>query len=191
MAAVGVLALQGAFIEHEQMLRRLQVEVRRVTLPDHLDGLAALFIPGGESTTIGKLLVEWKLLEPLRNRTEAGMPVYGSCAGMIVMAREVGREQPRLGIMDIVVQRNAFGRQVDSFEVPLTIPVLGKAPFPGIFIRAPKIVSVGSCVRVLATLDDGTVVAVQQGPHVGVSFHAELTSDVRLHRYFLEQSHIL
>lgn len=185
MSVIGVLALQGAFVEHEQMLRRLGVEVRRVTLPEHLHSLSGLVIPGGESTTIGKLLVEWKLLEPLRALATDGLPIYGSCAGAIIIARDVGREQPRLGIMDIVVERNAFGRQIDSFEVDLRIPKLGTEPFPGVFIRAPRIVRVGAAVDVLAQLEDDTIVAAQQGPHLAVSFHAELTPDVRLHHYFL------
>ncbi len=188
MPTIGVLALQGAFAEHEKTLRGLGVDVRRVTLPEHLDGLAGLIIPGGESTTIGKLLVEWKLLEPIRVRAGDDLPVMGSCAGMIVMAADVGRDQPRLGIMDIVVERNAFGRQVDSFETPLQIPALGEEPFPCVFIRAPRIVTIGPDVTPLATLDDGTVVAAEQGKHVAVSFHAELTPDSRLHRYFLERT---
>jgi len=190
VATIGVLALQGAFVEHEAALRKLGVESREVRLPEQLEGLSGLIIPGGESTTIGKLLVEWKLLEPLRARAQDGFPVYGSCAGAIIMARDVGRDQPRLAIMDIVVERNAFGRQVDSFETPLTIPALGDLPFPGVFIRAPKIVGVGPGVDVLARLSDGTIVAAQQGPHLAVSFHAELTPDVRLHEYFLKQARV-
>jgi|SRR5579859_1594102 len=186
MAPVGVLALQGAFAEHEAMLRELGADVRRVTLPQHLDELCGLVIPGGESTTIGKLLVEWDLLDPIRYFADSGKPIYGSCAGMIVMARDVGRDQPRLGIMDIVVERNAFGRQIDSFEVPLRVPALGAEPFPGVFIRAPRIVQTGPDVVVLARLDDGTAVAARQGRHLAVSFHAELTPDLRLHRYFLD-----
>lgn len=190
MATIGVLALQGAFVEHEAALKKLGVEVREVRLPEQLEGLRGLVIPGGESTTIGKLLVEWKLLEPLRARAREGFPLYGSCAGAIIMARDVGRDQPRLGIMDIAVERNAFGRQVNSFETPLRIPVLGDPPFPGVFIRAPKIVQVGPGVEVLSRLADGTVVAAQQGPHLAVAFHAELTPDTRLHEYFLKQARV-
>jgi pyridoxal 5'-phosphate synthase pdxT subunit len=185
VTTVGVLALQGAFIEHEHMLERLGVTVRRVTLPRHLDGLDGLVIPGGESTTIGKLMVEWRLLEPLRAFGRSGAAMYGSCAGAIVMARDVGREQPLLGLMDLRVARNAFGRQIESFQAQLRVPVLGERPFPGVFIRAPKIFAVGPDVETLCTLDDGSVVAAQQGHLLAVSFHAELTSDTRLHEYFL------
>lgn len=185
VTTVGVLALQGAFIEHEHMLKRLGVDVRRVTLPRHLDGLDGLIIPGGESTTIGKLMVEWKLLEPLRAFGQSGAAMYGSCAGAIVLARDVGREQPLLGLMDLRVARNAFGRQIESFQAELDLPVLGARPFPGVFIRAPKIVAVGSGVETLCTLSDGSIVAAQQGRLLAVSFHAELTDDTRLHEYFL------
>ena len=185
MPTVGVLALQGAFVEHEQMLRRLGVDTRRVTLPRHLDGMDALVIPGGESTTIGKLLVEWGLLEPIRELGRGGLPIMGSCAGAIVLAQDVGREQPLLGLMDLRVARNAFGRQVDSFQADLEIPALGEQPFPGIFIRAPKIVGVGPGVEPLCRTADGAIVAARQGRLLAVSFHAELTEDSRLHAYFL------
>lgn len=186
MATIGVLALQGAFIEHERMLQRLGVETRRVTLPRHLAGLDGLVIPGGESTTIGKLMVEWKLLDPLRELGRDGLPMYGSCAGAIVLAKAAGRDQPLLGLMDVHVARNAFGRQVDSFQAELQIPVLGERPFPGVFIRAPKFADVGPGVEPLCRLADGTIVAAQQGTLLAVSFHAELTDDTRLHRYFLD-----
>jgi 5'-phosphate synthase pdxT subunit len=186
VTTIGVLALQGAFIEHERMLQGLGVEARRVTLPRHLDGLDGLVIPGGESTTIGKLMVEWKLLDPLRELGRAGLPMYGSCAGAIVLAKDTGRPQPLLGLMDVQVARNAFGRQVDSFQADLSIPVLGERPFPGVFIRAPKFASVGPGVEALCRLPDGTIVAAQQGALLAVSFHAELTDDARLHRYFLD-----
>lgn len=167
------------------MLQRLGVAVRRVTLPRHLDGLDGLVIPGGESTTIGKLMVEWRLLEPLRAFGRSGAAMYGSCAGAIVLARDVGRDQPLLGLMDLRVARNAFGRQIESFQAQLRVPVLGERPFPGVFIRAPKIVAVGPGVEALCTLDDGSVVAAQQDHLLAVSFHAELTDDTRLHEYFL------
>lgn len=167
------------------MFGRLGVDVRRVTLPRHIAGIDGLVIPGGESTTIGKLLVEWKLLDPLREYAAGGGAMYGSCAGMIVMARDIGREQPKLGIMDIVVERNAFGRQLESFETSLHVPVLGDEPFPGVFIRAPRILRVGPGVETIATLDDGTVVGAREGKLLAVSFHAELTPDTRLHQYFL------
>ncbi len=182
---VGVLALQGAFIEHEQVLQRLGTDVRRVTLPRHIDGLDGLIIPGGESTTIGKLMVEWKLLEPLRAFGQDGAPIFGSCAGAIVLARDVGRDQPLLSLMNVRMARNAFGRQIESFQADLHVPVLGERPFPGVFIRAPKIASVGPGVQILCTLPDGSIVAAQQDNLLAVSFHAELTSDTRLHEYFL------
>lgn len=185
MTTIGVLALQGAFIEHERAFQRLEVETRRVTLPAHLAGLDGLVIPGGESTTIGKLMVEWALLEPIRDFGRAGKPILGSCAGAIVLAGGAGHDQPLLRLMDMQVERNAFGRQVESFEAPLCIPALGDRPFPGIFIRAPKFAALGPAVRGLCRLSDGAVVAAQQGTLLAVSFHAELTSDPRLHQYFL------
>lgn len=183
-----MLALQGAFIEHEQMLQRLGAEVRRVTLPAHLEGLDGLIIPGGESTTIGKLMVEWKLLESLRIFGRSGVPIFGSCAGAIVLAHDVGRDQPLLDLMNLRVARNAFGRQAESFQADLYIPVLGDAPFPGVFIRAPKIVAVGPGVDILCTLSDGSIVAAQQQNLLAVAFHAELTDDTRLHAYFLRMA---
>jgi 5'-phosphate synthase pdxT subunit len=160
------------------------VEVRK---PEQLRDLDGLIIPGGESTTFGKLAVEYGLIEPLRAFCNSGKPVWGTCAGMIFLAKDVGRKQPVLGAMDVQVQRNAFGRQVDSFEVDLDLPALGKEPFHAIFIRAPLIESVGKGVEVLAKLDDGTVVAARQGNLLATSFHPELTNDTRFHRYFLER----
>lgn len=186
MATVGVLALQGAFIEHIKTLRGLGVEAVEVRLPQQLDPLDALIIPGGESTTIGKLAVSYGLLEPLR-RFAAEKPVWGTCAGMIMLARDIGRDQPLIGVMDITVQRNAFGRQVDSFETDLTIPPLGPEPFHAVFIRAPIVSRVADGVEVLATLESGAIVAVRQGHWLATAFHPELTPDTRLHRYFLEQ----
>jgi 5'-phosphate synthase pdxT subunit len=182
---VGVLALQGAFREHAEMLRRLGHEAVEVRLPEHLDGLEALILPGGESTTIGKLMETFRLREPLRAFATSGRPVWGTCAGMILLARDVGRQQPLLDLMDVRVRRNAFGRQVDSFETPVAIPALGEPPFPAVFIRAPSIESVGAGVDVLATLPDGTIVAARQGHLLATSFHPELTDDPRLHAYFL------
>ncbi|MFZ0546529.1 MAG: pyridoxal 5'-phosphate synthase glutaminase subunit PdxT [Candidatus Promineifilaceae bacterium] len=186
---IGVLALQGAFIEHIKMLRELGVEAVEVRLPADLDGLDGLIIPGGESTTIGKLATMYNLMEPLRHFA-AEKPVWGTCAGMIFMAKEIGMDQPRLGMMDIVVERNAFGRQVDSFEVGLDIPQLNNGhpiPFPAVFIRAPRLVSGDeeAGVKILARLEDGTAVAAQQGHWLVTSFHPELTNDPRFHRYFL------
>ncbi len=185
---IGVLALQGAFIEHKNVLARLGVQAAEVRLPEHLEGLDGLIIPGGESTTMGLLAQKWNLLEPLRAFARSGRPVWGTCAGMILLAREVVDGvpgQPILGLMDITVRRNAFGRQVDSFEADLAVPVLGDPPFHAVFIRAPIIERVGAGVDVLASLDDGTAVAVQQGNLLATAFHPELTADARFHRYFL------
>ncbi|HEY74556.1 MAG TPA: pyridoxal 5'-phosphate synthase glutaminase subunit PdxT [Thermoflexia bacterium] len=185
---IGVLAVQGAFIEHEQMLRRIGVEPVEVRLPEHLEGIEGLIIPGGESTTIGRVSGKWGLLEPIRDLARSGRPVWGTCAGMILMAKEVVDGvpgQPLLGLMDVTVRRNAFGRQVDSFETDLEVPALGDLPFRAVFIRAPLIERVGEEVEVLARLEDGTVVAVRQGNLLATSFHPELTEDVRFHRYFL------
>ncbi len=191
---IGVLALQGDFREHIEMLQSLGVETVEVRLPHHLDGLDGIIIPGGESTSIGRIGERYGLLEPLREWALQGKAMWGTCAGMILMAKDVGMDQPILGVMDITVVRNAFGRQKDSFEVDLEIPALdaistrrekGK-PFHAIFIRAPAISSVGPGVEILATLDDGTIVAAQQGHMLATAFHPELTNDTRFHRYFLE-----
>ena len=186
---VGVLALQGAFIEHVKTLRDLGVNAVEVRLPEHLDGLDALIIPGGESTTIGKLAVQYGLIEPIRAMAAAGKPVWGTCAGMILMARDVGRDQPLLGLMDAQVRRNAFGRQVDSFEAFLDVPALAtpedRHPFHAIFIRAPLIKSVGAGVETLARLQDGVIVAARQERLLVTSFHPELAGDDRFHRYFV------
>jgi len=183
---VGVLALQGAFIEHEKTLRDLGVNPVEVRLPEQLDGLDALIIPGGESTTIGKLAAAFKLLDPLR-AFAATKPVWGTCAGMIMLARDIGRNQPLIGVMDITVNRNAFGRQVDSFETDLIVPELGPEPFHAVFIRAPLVTSVDNGVQVLARLDDGGIVAARQSHWLATAFHPELTPDNRFHRYFLRE----
>jgi len=183
---IGVLALQGDFAEHLAALRRLNEEPVEVRLPEELAAVDALVIPGGESTTIGKLMVEYGLLEPLRRRIAAGMPTFGTCAGAIVLARDIGGlDQPLIGAMDLVVRRNAFGRQLQSFETDLSIPALGGPPMRAIFIRAPSILGVGRGVEVLARLTDGTIVAARQGPLLATAFHPELTDDTRLHRYFV------
>jgi 5'-phosphate synthase pdxT subunit len=183
---IGVLALQGAFIEHEHMLQRLGVEAREVRLPRDLDGLDGLIIPGGESTTMGKLAVTFGLIEPLQ-RFAAERAIWGTCAGMILLARDVGRNQPLIGAMDLQVARNAFGRQVDSFETDLDIPALhDPAPFHAVFIRAPLIEAVGPSVEVLARLSNGRAVAARQGRLLATSFHPELTGDARLHAYFVK-----
>ena len=184
---VGVLALQGAFIEHIHRLQALGAETTEVRLPAHLDELDALIIPGGESTTIGKLATTYGLIEPLQAFGRV-KPVWGTCAGMIFLAKDIGIDrQPILGLMDISVNRNAFGRQNESFEIDLVIPVVGDDPFRALFIRAPLVTTTGGGVEVLATLDDGRIVAVQQDHLLATAFHPELTSDLRLHRYFLEK----
>lgn len=185
MTKVGVLALQGAFIEHENKLRALGVETAQVRLPEHLEALDGLIIPGGESTTIGKLATAFNLIDPLREFARS-KPTWGTCAGMIFLARDIGIDrQPILGVMDIVVNRNAFGRQVDSFETDLTITPLGEVPFHAVFIRAPIVTHAGERTDVLATLVDGRIVAVQEGHLLATAFHPELTADNRLHQYFV------
>jgi len=185
---IGILALQGAFIEHEKTLRRLGVDTVEVRLPEDLRDIDGLILPGGESTTIGKIAHRWGFDAPLRAFAQSGRPVWGTCAGMILLAEHVSNgaaDQPLLELMDIKVQRNAFGRQVDSFEADLAIPALGETPFHAVFIRAPLIACVGNDVQVLAQLDDGTVVAAQQGNLLVTAFHPELTDDDRFHRYFV------
>jgi 5'-phosphate synthase pdxT subunit len=183
---IGVLALQGAFIEHEKKLRELGAEAVEVRKPEDLEGLDGLIIPGGESTTIGKLAVTFGLIEPLRKFAQE-KPTWGTCAGMIFLAKDIGIDrQPILGLMDITVNRNAFGRQVDSFEAELLVSQLGDEPFHAVFIRAPVVTKVGEGVDVLATLGDGKVVATQAGHLLATAFHPELTADNRFHKYFLE-----
>ena len=182
---VGVLALQGAFREHVAAVTRLGATAREVRQLKDIDGIDALIIPGGESTTMGKLLNEWNMLEPLRQRILDGMPVYGSCAGLILLCRDIeNSDQPRLGVLDATVRRNAFGRQVDSFETDLNIPEIGADPIPAVFIRAPVITGVGAGVTVLAEVK-GQAVAVRQNNILATSFHPELTPDTRMHSYFL------
>jgi len=186
MKKIGVLAMQGAFVEHIAALRRLGAEAVPVRLSAEFKGLNALVIPGGESTTIGKLMRDYSLVDELRKLIARGFPVMGTCAGMILLAKQVqGPKQHTLEAMDIEVRRNAFGRQVDSFETALDIPVLGQEPFPAVFIRAPWIEKVGDGVEVLASLPDGTSVAVRQGNLIATAFHPELTDDLRFHDYFL------
>ena len=187
---IGILALQGDFAEHEVMLRRLGVVVVQVRLPEQLEGLSGLIIPGGESTTIAKLATSYGLMEPLRKfgRSKA---MWGTCAGAIFMSKDAHRDQPLLRLMDITVERNAFGRQVDSFEVDLDVPALlevdaEERPFHGVFIRAPLIESVQDEACSLAKLDDGRIVAARQGNWLATAFHPELTKDDRFHRYFLQ-----
>lgn len=187
---IGVLALQGAFAEHRVMLRRLGVAAAEVRLAAQLDDLDGLIIPGGESTTIGKLATDFGLVEPLR-RFGRDRAIWGTCAGAIFLAsRVVGRDQPILGLMDITVTRNAFGRQIDSFETDLDLADLGdgmagQPPFHAVFIRAPLINAVGPAARAVVTLSDGRIVAARQGRLFATSFHPELTDDPRLHAYFI------
>jgi len=195
MRRIGVLALQGSFIEHIAVLARLGVEPPAVKLPKDLVGLDGLIIPGGESTTIGKLATTYKLIEELKRFGEDGLPIWGTCAGMILLAKEIeGANQPHLDLMDITVERNAFGRQVESFVTDLAIPVLDSVSserekgriFRGVFIRAPSIKRVGEGVEVLVALDEGVIVAARQGSLLATAFHPELTEDTRFHRYFLK-----
>ena len=185
---IGVLAAQGAFIEHIHALESLKVEATEIRLPEHIEGLDGLIIPGGESTTISKLIIAFGLEDVLKNKIEAGMAVFGTCAGMIMLAKNIidGNGVQPLKVMDITVRRNAFGRQVDSFETELKIEAIGKKPFHAVFIRAPLVEKVGRGVDVLSRLDDGTIVAAKQGKILGCSFHPELTEDTRLHQYFLD-----
>jgi len=187
-AVIGVLALQGDFAEHAAMLRRLGVESREVRVPRDLEGLDGLVIPGGESTTIGKLLETYGLLEPVRDLGTSGFPIWGTCAGLILLSSDVGAPQPLLGLMDMTVERNAFGRQTDSFETDLDIDGLPGGAFHAVFIRAPIVSGVGDDVEVLAKLDDGRIVAVRQGNLLGTAFHPELTTAARLHSLFVEMA---
>lgn len=195
MPLIGVLALQGDFAEHEAVLREIGVETRQVRLPKDLVGIAGLILPGGESTTFANLMDVYELREPLRALAKNGLPMWGTCAGLIALANRVkGRADPIIGVLDVDVQRNAYGRQVDSFEAEITAPVFGETPYKAVFIRAPLILKVGPGAKAIATLQDGSVVAVQQGNLLGTTFHPELTEDSRFHRYFVrlveEQSRV-
>jgi len=184
---IGVLALQGAFVEHIDILNQLKVEALPVRLPQELMGLDGLVIPGGESTTISKLLLDYNLMSEIRNLAKNGLPILGTCAGMILLANKVpDLDMEPIGVMNITVRRNAFGRQKSSFENELSIPVLGEKPFPGIFIRAPVIEWANSEVEILARLADDTGVAAKQGKLLASAFHPELTNDLRFHQYFLD-----
>lgn len=188
---IGILALQGAFIEHYHLLRNVEADAVEVRLPEDLKGLDGLIVPGGESTTILKLMRDFQVFEPLKEKIEKGFPVLGTCAGMICLAKRVNNSQQSvlqpLEVIDITVKRNAFGRQVDSFEIDLDIAVLGKKPYHAVFIRAPLVEEVGPQVQVLSKLPGGVIVAARQENVLVTSFHPELTDDLRLHEYFLKQ----
>ncbi len=198
---IGVLALQGAFIEHVKMLEDLGASAREVRLPEELEGLDGLIIPGGESTTIGKLMTLYNLVEPIKAMAQAKKPLWGTCAGMILLAQDIGGlNQPLIGVMDIKVKRNAFGSQLDSFETDIAVPALGEKPFRGVFIRAPYIELVGPQAEELARLKgegaaheqavngsgQAVIVAARQGNLLATAFHPELTGDQRFHRLFLD-----
>jgi len=180
---IGVLALQGAFAEHLVVLRAIGVESVEVRLPEHLADVDGLIIPGGESTTMRRLIDRWGLHQPILELAERGAPLFGTCAGMIVLAREIeGDEPPVLPLLDVTVRRNAFGRQLDSFEADLEVPLLGAQPVHGVFIRAPVIERVGPGVDVIAKLPDGRIVAVRERNVIATSFHPELAGETRFHR---------
>lgn len=180
---IGVLALQGAFREHLQTLDRIGVEGVAVRLPSDLAGVGGLIIPGGESTTMRHLIDRWQLRRPILDLAESGAPIFGTCAGMIVLACEIaGGESPVLPLLDVTVERNAFGRQLDSFEGEVAVPVLGDQPVRGVFIRAPIVERTGSGVEVLSRLDDGRIVAVRERNVLATAFHPELAGETRFHR---------
>lgn len=180
---IGVLALQGAFREHLDTLAAIGVKGVRVREPADLDGVSGLILPGGESTTMRQLITRWGLRQPILDLAESGAPIFGTCAGMIVLSRQiVGDEEPILPLLDVTVERNAFGRQLDSFEADLSVPVLGDTPVHAVFIRAPIIERTGPGVDVLARLDDGHVVAVRERNVIATSFHPELAGETRFHR---------
>ena len=184
---IGVLALQGAFAEHIAILHRLDVEACPVRLPKELVGLDGLIIPGGESTSIGRLIASYNLVDEIKNQVKNNLPIFGTCAGMILLAKEISDSDVEpIGAIDIVVKRNAFGRQRESFETELSISVLGVKPFPAVFIRAPLIEQANNAVEILARLPDRTIVAARQGKLLVSAFHPELTDDQRFHQYFLD-----
>jgi 5'-phosphate synthase pdxT subunit len=180
---IGVLALQGAVIEHIQTLRAIGVESVEVRLPSDVDGLSGLILPGGESTTMRLLIDRWAMRGPILSLAARGAPIFGTCAGMIVLAREIADEEtPILPLLDVTVERNAFGRQLDSFEADLSVPILGDQPVHGVFIRAPIVDRTGPDVDILARLDDGRVVAVRERNIIATAFHPELAGETRFHR---------
>ena len=186
MPRIGVLAIQGDFLEHRHVLNRIGVDTPEIRLPHQLDDVDGLIIPGGESTTIAQLIDIYNFREAIKEKAESGMPVWGTCAGLIVIASRLTDHRPvPLGLINIDVSRNAFGRQVDSFERDLEIEQLEGPPFHAVFIRAPVVNKVGDGVEVLATLEDGGIVAVRQGRVLGTAFHPELTDDTRVHELFV------
>ena len=185
---IGVLALQGDFAEHITMLKRLGVEVREVRLPSELDEVDGLIIPGGESSTLLKLMHAFDIFNVLQGLVLDGFPVWGTCAGLICMGKTTSRQDDAtLEVMDISIKRNAFGRQIDSFETDLNIPALGDNLFKAIFIRAPSIVKVGYDVDILARLPNGTIAAARQKNMLATAFHPELSHDSRFHQYFIRE----
>jgi len=184
---IGVLAVQGAFAEHIAVLRKLKAEALPVRLPLELISLDGLIIPGGESTVISRLIRDYDLSDQIKKLAASGLPILGTCAGLIILAKELSDSKMQtLGLMDLVVRRNAFGRQRESFEAELSIPALGEKPFPGVFIRAPRIEQANGNVAVLTRLNDGTIVAARQEKLIATAFHPELTDDLRLHKYFMD-----
>ena len=184
---IGVLAVQGAFAEHIAVLRKLEAEALPVRLPLELISLDGLIIPGGESTAISRLIRDYDLSDQIKKLAASGLPILGTCAGLIILAKELSDSKMQtLGLMDVVVRRNAFGRQRESFEAELSIPALGEKPFPGVFIRAPRIEQANGNVVVLTRLNDGTIVAARQEKLIATAFHPELTDDLRLHKYFVD-----
>jgi 5'-phosphate synthase pdxT subunit len=183
---VGVLALQGTFIEHISILRQLGVEAPPIRLPHELDTLDGLIIPGGESTTMLRLMENFELIRPIREMARDGLPIWGTCAGMVLLAKSISNyEMETLGLMDMKIRRNAFGSQIDSFEVDLEIPLVGEEPFHAVFIRAPVIKEAEPGVKILSCLPDSTIVAARQNRLLACAFHPEFTDDLRLHSYFL------
>jgi 5'-phosphate synthase pdxT subunit len=183
---VGVLALQGTFIEHIGMLRQLGVEAPPIRLPHELNTLDGLIIPGGESTTMLRLMESFKLFQPIREMARDGLAIWGTCAGMVLLAKDVSNyEMETLGLIDTKVRRNAFGSQIDSFEADLKIPIVGEEPFHAVFIRAPIVKEAKPGVKILSRLPDRTIVAVRQNRLLACAFHPEFTDDLRFHSYFL------
>ena len=184
---IGILALQGAVREHRNMLHKLGVEASDVLNPNDLEGISGLIIPGGESTTIGKLLVRYNLLEPIAELGRTGLPIFGTCTGLILLSKHINNsDQYRLGLMDTYVERNAFGRQLASFEADMSIPVLGEKPYHTVFIRAPYIEKTDEGVRSLL-IHEGKILFAEQDNLLAAAFHPELTDDTRVHEYFVQK----